>query len=128
MPTASGHTKAIRASRVIGGKVVSSTGEAFGYVEDIIVDKVTNNIMFAVIGRSGALVATPNFYPLPWSLLDYEKNADAYVIPYERDQLAAAPAVMQISDLTDDDGAAIRDEIYRYYRAAAEGVSGESRW
>ena len=118
MPTASGHTTAIRASRVIGSNVICASGEDIGYVEDIIVDKTTTNIMFAVIGRSGALVATQNFYPLPWPLLDFDENAGAYVIPYGRDQFVSAPAVSQVSELTDHDGVAVREAVLRFYSGA----------
>ena len=58
MPTASGHTTAIRASRVLGTAIFDKADAKIGKVEDVILDKTGERIMFAVIGRDGALTAT----------------------------------------------------------------------
>ncbi|MAP93681.1 MAG: photosystem reaction center subunit H, partial [Ponticaulis sp.] len=50
MPTPEGHTTAIRGSRVIGTPVFSTTGDKIGEVEDVMLDKMSNQIMFAVVG------------------------------------------------------------------------------
>ena len=49
MPTATGHTSAIRAKKVLGTNVVDPSGSKIGEVEDVILDKQTNSILFAVI-------------------------------------------------------------------------------
>ncbi|RUT32897.1 PRC-barrel domain containing protein [Arsenicitalea aurantiaca] len=115
MTTASGHTTAIRASRVIGTTVKDGSGDTLGKIEDIILDKTDNTIMFAVVGFGGVLGIGEKYHPLPWSVLDYEKDADAYVVPYTREQLEAAPSDT-ISELTKDDGAQYRDRAYEYYK------------
>ncbi|TGV30203.1 PRC-barrel domain containing protein, partial [bacterium M00.F.Ca.ET.168.01.1.1] len=53
MTTPSGHTEAIAASRVIGTSVYNTEGKSIGSVEDIMLDKTSNGIMFAVIGFGG---------------------------------------------------------------------------
>ena len=55
MPTQKGHTRAIPASKVKGTTVYNTAGENIGQVEDIILDKTSNNIMFAVLGFGGFL-------------------------------------------------------------------------
>jgi sporulation protein YlmC with PRC-barrel domain len=117
MPTPSGHTTAIRASRVIGTDVKDSAGEMLGKIEDIILDKTDNNIMFAVIGFDGMLGMGEKFHPLPWSVLDYEPQENAFMVPYTKEQLRAAPADT-IKELTKDDGRAARDSTYDYYDVA----------
>ncbi|MBV9622020.1 MAG: PRC-barrel domain-containing protein, partial [Gammaproteobacteria bacterium] len=57
MTTATGHTAAIRAKKVIGTNVNDSAGRKIGVVEDVILDKQSNNIMFAVVGFGGFLGA-----------------------------------------------------------------------
>ena len=116
MPTATGHTTAIRAKKVIGTSVKSRGGEKIGKIEDIVLDKQSNNIMFAVVGFGGLLGAGEKFHPLPWSTLDYNDKEDAYVVPYNEDQLKAAPCDT-IKELTKDDGLAYRDRTYDYYKA-----------
>jgi len=53
MTTASGHTSAIRAKKVIGTTVKNTAGEKIGQVEDIVLDKTSNSIVFAVVGFGG---------------------------------------------------------------------------
>jgi sporulation protein YlmC with PRC-barrel domain len=55
MTTTTGHTKAIQASRVIGTSVYNTAGENIGTIEDVMLDKLSNGIMFAVIGFGGFL-------------------------------------------------------------------------
>ena len=116
MPTASGHTKAIRASRVIGTEVKDNGGNVIGKVEDLILDKTENAIMFAVVGFGGMLGMGEKFHPVPWSTLDFDPELDAYVIPMSKEELEAAPAD-SIKDLTKNDGAGIRDKAFDYYKA-----------
>ena len=40
MPTSSGHTRAIRAKKVLGTAVKNPAGESIGKVEDILLDKL----------------------------------------------------------------------------------------
>ena len=50
MPTATGHTTAIRASKVKGTTVYNTAGDKIGHVEDVILDKESDRIMFAAVG------------------------------------------------------------------------------
>ena len=116
MPTTSGHSTAIRAKKVLGTAVKNRSGDKVGKIEDIVLDKMSNNIMFAVVGFGGFLGMNEKFHPLPWSTLDYQKNKDGYVVNLTKDQLKAAPADA-IEELTRDDGSGLRDEVYDYYKA-----------
>src|SRR5947208_8620240 len=49
MPTASGHTKAILASKVQGTPVYNTAGDKIGTVEDVVLDKKSDHIMFAAL-------------------------------------------------------------------------------
>lgn len=115
MTTASGHTSAIPASRVIGTAVKDGSGETLGKIEDVMLDKTDNSIMFAVVGFGGVLGMGEKFHPLPWSVLNYDEAYQAYVVPYTKDQLKAAPADT-IKELTSNDGAALRQRTYEYYK------------
>lgn len=115
MTTATGHTSAIRASRVIGTEVKDSAGNALGKIEDIVLDKSNNSIMFAVVGFGGVLGIGEKYHPLPWSVLDYDEAATAYVVPFTKERLEAAPSDT-IAELTRDDGAFHRDQAYEYYQ------------
>lgn len=115
MTTAAGHTEAIQASRVIGTNVYNTEGQHIGSIEDVMLEKTSNNIMYAVIGFGGFLGIGEKYHAIPWSSLDYEKDQGGYVVPFSRDQLEAAP-VHDINDLTSGDGKSARDASYEYYK------------
>lgn len=117
MPTISGHTSAILASRVQGTPVFNVDGDKIGTIEDIVLDKGSNNIMFAVIGSGGVLGLGEKFRPIPWSLLDFDPNKGGYIVPVSKSVLEKAPAY-DLEELTKHDGdAAIRSETFSYYQA-----------
>jgi sporulation protein YlmC with PRC-barrel domain len=102
---------------VKGTSVYNPDGDSFGAVEDIVLDKLSNNIMFAVLGTGGVLGMGEKFRPIPWSILDYDQEKGAYVVPLSRDILENAPSY-RMEDLTRSDGEeAIRNEAFTYYHA-----------
>ena len=115
MPTSTGHTTAIRAKKVIGTSVKDTSGEKIGTIEDIVLDKKSNSILFAVVGFGGVLKMGETFHPLPWAALNYDEDEDSYVVPYTKDELKAAPADT-ISELTKNDGIAYRDQSHAFYK------------
>ncbi len=116
MPTASGHTSAIRASTVLGTNVHDPSGKKIGEVEDVMLDKLSNNIMFAVLSFGGFLGMAEKYHPVPWSSLKYDKSKGSYVVDFTKEQLEAAPAA-SIEDLTRNDGRDFRDKAFDYYKA-----------
>ena len=113
--TPSGHTNAITASRVIGTAVYNTAGDRIGTIEDVMLEKMSNDIMFAVIGFGGFLGIGEKYHAIPWSVLDYNEDHGGYVVPFTEEQLKAAPA-HSINELTGDGGQAARDASYDYYK------------
>jgi hypothetical protein len=116
MATASGHTSAIRAKKVIGTSVKDRAGKKLGEIEDIVLDKQSNNIMFAIVSFGGFLGMAEKYHPLPWPTLDYNERENSYIVSATEDQLRAAPAD-SLDELTKNDGRAYRDRTFDYYRA-----------
>jgi sporulation protein YlmC with PRC-barrel domain len=116
MTTASGHTSAIRAKKVLGTNVTDRSGKKIGEVEDVVLDKESNSILFAVIGFGGFLGIAEKYHPVPWAALDYDESQGSYVVDYTKEQLQAAPAG-SIDELTRGDGLQFRDITYDYYKA-----------
>lgn len=117
MTTSSGHTTAILASRVKGTSVYNGAGEKIGHVEDVVLDKQSNRIMFAALGFGGLLGMGEKFHPIPWSMLSYSKDKGGYVVSMTSDVLKNAP-VSDLSALTKNDGAYgdLREKSYDYYK------------
>lgn len=117
MPTASGHTTAIRASKVKGTNVYNTAGDKIGHVEDVILDKQSNRILFAALGFGGLLGMGEKYAPVPWSMLDYDEDKNGYVVPISEEQIKKSPAY-ELKDLTKDDAnyGEISDRSYDYYK------------
>ncbi len=115
MPTATGHTSAIRAKTVLGTSVQDPSGNKIGEVEDVILDKQSNSILFAVVSFGGFLGMGEKYHPIPWAALDYDEKEGAYVVSYTKEELQAAPAG-SIDELTRDDGMQFRNRTYDYYK------------
>ena len=116
MTTSLGHTTAILASKVKGTNVYNAAGEKIGQVEDIILDKQSNRILFAALGFGGFVGIGEKYYPVPWSMLNYSDDKGGYVVPLTKDRLEKAPAY-DLKDLTKHDGSLgdIREKSYSYY-------------
>lgn len=117
MTTATGHTRAILASKVKGTNVYNTKGDKIGHVEDVVLDKKTDWIMFAALGFGGLLGIGEKYTPVPWSMLDYSPDKGGYVVPMSEDIIKKAP-VYDLADLTKNDGefGDIRAQSYDYYK------------
>ena len=115
MPTATGHTRAILCSKVTGTDVYNTSGEKIGHVEDVVLDKLSNNIMFAVLGFGGFLGIGEKYHPIPWSLLDFDKEKGGYVVSLSKDVLENAPTT-RLEDVTKNDSQ-LREQSFDYYKA-----------
>jgi len=103
MPTASGHTRAISASRVIGSNVYDTSGTSIGDVHDIVLDKQSDKIMFAVLSFGGFLGIGEKYHAMPWASLNYVPDQGGYVVGLNKEQLEKAP-VYDLNDLVKNDG------------------------
>ena len=115
MTTGTGHTSAIRASKVIGTTVKDSAGERLGKVEDVVLDKQSNSILFGVMSFGGVLGMGEKYHAVPWAALDYDESENAYIINLTKEQLKAAPAD-SLEELTRSDGRAYADRAFDYYK------------
>jgi sporulation protein YlmC with PRC-barrel domain len=114
MTTLTGHTSAIRAGKAIGTDVYDLGGKKIGEVKDIVLEKTSNNILFAVVSFGGMLGVGEKYHPIPWSELDYDPARGGYVVSFSADQLKAAPSD-SIEALTKGDGRAFRDRAFTHY-------------
>jgi sporulation protein YlmC with PRC-barrel domain len=115
MSTATGHTRAICAGRVMGTAVKDANGNKIGEIEDVVLDKLSNNIMFAAVSFGGFLGMGEKYHAVPWPELDYDEDEGSYVVNFTREQLHAAPAD-SLEVLTSNDGLDFRNTSYGYYK------------
>ena len=102
-------------SRTTFEEVEHRSGKKIGEVEDLVLEKQANSILFAVVSFGGFLGVAEKYHPVPWASLDYDENRNSYVVDFTREQLQAAPAG-SVEELTRNDGRNFRDQTYDYYK------------
>lgn len=116
MGMSAANSDAIRAKTVIGTSVKDAGGDKIGHIEDIVLDKLSNNIVFAIVGFGGFLGMGEKYHPIPWSSLKYDEREGSYVVNFSRKVLESAPAD-SIDALVAGNAVAYRDRAYDYYNA-----------
>jgi sporulation protein YlmC with PRC-barrel domain len=81
----------IAASQVNGTTVYNLAGEKLGSIYDVILEKQSGQVEFAVMSFGGFLGIGDTYHPLPWKLLSYDPEQEGYVVNIDRGRLEAAP-------------------------------------
>ncbi len=108
----SGHL--IAASKVQGTTVYNTGLEKLGSVEDVMIDKATGRIAYAVLSFGGFLGIGDRYYPLPWEKLSYSTEMGGYVVDIDRDVLEGAPSYTDAATAQWNDDTFSRG-IHSYY-------------
>jgi uncharacterized protein (TIGR02271 family) len=89
-----------------GADVLDRGGNKVGTIEDIYLDRETDQPEWAVV-KTGLLGTRVNFVPLR----DASSEGDDLRVPYDKDQVSGAPSVDEDGELSQQEEA----ELYRYY-------------
>ena len=84
-------TSLISASKVTGTNVYNTSGDWLGELHDVMIDKVSGKIAYAVLSFGGFLGVGERYHPLPWAALKYDTRQGGYVVGITREQLQGAP-------------------------------------
>jgi sporulation protein YlmC with PRC-barrel domain len=82
----------IAASKVNGTSVYNRAGESLGSVYDVMIDKVSGQVAYAVMSFGGFLGIGERYHPLPWKSLTYDTGLGGYVVDISRERLEKAPS------------------------------------
>lgn len=78
----------------VGREVKDAAGRIMGTVRQIATDRESRAARFAVVGAGCSLAIGDRPDPLSWSLLDFDPDQDAFVLPYAREELEATEDVV----------------------------------
>ena len=92
MNTAPSSTNVISSDRVEGTDVYNDSGDKLGSIDDLMIDKHSGQVRYAVLEFGGFLGMGTDRYPLPWDMLKYDTSKDGYVVPLDKDRLQGAPS------------------------------------
>ncbi len=81
----------ISSDRVEGTAVYNNAGEKLGTIDDLMIDKRSGQVRYAVLEFGGFLGMGTDRYPLPWNMLNYDTDKEGYVVPLDKDRLEGAP-------------------------------------
>ena len=107
-------TSLIGSDKVDGTAVYGADQQKIGSIERVMIDKMSGKVAFAVLSFGGFLGMGEDFYPLPWSTLNYDTNLGGYLVNLTKDQLEKAPKYNQSQGWNWN-----RDNerrVYEYYR------------
>jgi hypothetical protein len=92
MDTTRETTSLIAADKVQGTAVYNTADEKLGSIYDVMIDKKSGNVAYAVMSFGGFLGMGNDYHPLPWSLLKYDTSKGGYVVNLDKSQLEGAPS------------------------------------
>jgi len=105
----------IAATKVKGTAVYDSAGERIGTVDDVMLEKVSGQVAYAVMSFGGFLGIGEKYHPLPWDRLEYDTDMEGYRVNDVGETYRGAPAYPRDTFYHDDGW---RAETERYYRPA----------
>jgi sporulation protein YlmC with PRC-barrel domain len=86
-------TRLISSEKVEDTSVENIRGDSLGHIEEIMIDKISGKVAYAVLNYGSFLGLTggKNF-AVPWDMLKYNTQRNAYVIDIPEDRLKNAPS------------------------------------
>jgi sporulation protein YlmC with PRC-barrel domain len=81
----------ISSDDVEGTNVYNQAGDKLGSIDDLMIDKTTGQVRYAVLEFGGFLGMGTDRYPIPWKMLKYDTRQDGYVVPLDKTKLERAP-------------------------------------
>jgi hypothetical protein len=104
----------IAASKVEGTSVYNRGGESLGSIYDVMIDKRSGQVAYAVMSFGGFLGMGERYHPLPWAVLDYDERQGGYVVDLDKQRLQNAPSygVNETPDWSNRDYGRRIDEYY----------------
>lgn len=81
----------ISSDKVEGTSVYNEAGDKLGSIDDLMIDKRSGQVRYAVLEFGGFLGMGTDRYPLPWNVLKYDTSREGYVVPLDKGRLEDAP-------------------------------------
>lgn len=116
METLDENTSVISAGKVTGTNVYNTEGDHLGVIQDVMIDKKSGKIAYAVMAFGGLLGIGERYHPLPWATLKYDERQGGYVVGINADQLEGAPTY-GANEMPAWGDRAYEARIHDYYKA-----------
>ncbi|WP_082545610.1 MULTISPECIES: PRC-barrel domain-containing protein [unclassified Sphingomonas] len=84
--------RTIASDKVEGTSVYNAQDEKIGNIHNVMIDKYTGHVEYAVMSFGGFLGMGEHYHPLPWSVLRYDEKLGGYVVGISKDALRSGPS------------------------------------
>jgi|SRR5580704_6644053 sporulation protein YlmC with PRC-barrel domain len=82
----------VGSSKVEGAVIFNSRGDSVGSIYEIMIDKHSGKVAYAIMTFGGFFGIGQHYHPLPWESIEYDWRQGGYVMNAEAErQLASAP-------------------------------------
>jgi sporulation protein YlmC with PRC-barrel domain len=106
----------ISADRVQGTPVFDREGQKIGHIQDVMLDKKSGTVAYAIMSHGGILGAGERYHPIPWSVMRYDVQKNGYVVPMNKAEMVDAPTLDQTEIYGDD---AWHEVVHSHYGTPA---------
>jgi sporulation protein YlmC with PRC-barrel domain len=105
----------ISSELIRGTKVYNLAGEHLGTVINVMIDKYSGQVAYAVMSFGGFLGIGERYHPLPWHVLKFDQSVGGYVIDLDKERLNTAPSYALTDPLRweDNEWRTRLDDFYR---------------
>lgn len=104
----------ISADKVEGTAVYNPAGEKVGSVSNIMIDKISGRVAYAVLSAGGILGIGKEAIALPWEVLKYNTDKGGYIVDVDHAKLEEAPQMVS-NDLKQLEDREFEKRIHDYY-------------
>ena len=104
----------ISSRRVEGTEVYNRKEERLGTIHSVMIEKRSGKVAYAVMSFGGFLGMAERVHPIPWEMLTYDVDLDAYVVDLTADQLRNAPT-LRLDEADRPRDRAYDEEVAGYY-------------
>jgi sporulation protein YlmC with PRC-barrel domain len=84
-------TAPVKASNMIGTRVISNRGESLGDIKDVVIDPHSGLVVYFVVAFGGFLGVGAKRFAIPFNAFDYSVAGHEYVLDVAREVLESAP-------------------------------------
>jgi hypothetical protein len=85
----------IAADKVEGTSVYDMTGDKLGSIRNVMIDKLSGNVVYATLAFGGVLGMGQKYHALPWDVLTYNTDLGGYQVDIDRNKLEQGPAATE---------------------------------
>jgi sporulation protein YlmC with PRC-barrel domain len=108
----------ISADKVEGTAVYNPKGEDLGHISEIMIDKLSGEVAYAVLKYGSVMGIGGKLFAVPWDILKYNTRLGGYVVDIPEERLKNAPS-FDANNPPDMADVSWSKQIHDYYGSSA---------